>query len=111
VIIHGGEDGKIRGLNSEIPVKFGPYLGRGYFDHKFMITDGRVAITGSLNWSGACMSHNLEDVLITSEDNIVARYVKQFDEFWKEFGHEKNYKDLSVAQKMPLVKHKRIMQY
>ncbi len=78
MIIHGEEDGKIRGLNSEIPVKFGPYLGRGYFDHKFMIIDGRVAITGSLNWSGACMSHNLDDVLITSEDNIVANNLMSF---------------------------------
>jgi phosphatidylserine/phosphatidylglycerophosphate/cardiolipin synthase-like enzyme len=52
--------------------------------HKFGIIDSRIVFTGSFNWTYTATKHNQENLLITTNVDIVGQYSEQFEELWKE---------------------------
>jgi phosphatidylserine/phosphatidylglycerophosphate/cardiolipin synthase-like enzyme len=55
-----------------------------HMHHKFAIADGKVALTGSYNWTRSAAQHNEENLLITCEPGIITAYARQFDKMWDE---------------------------
>ena len=74
---------KIKDLkNAGIPVKIDH--SRYHMHHKFGIIDSRIVFTGSFNWTYSASNHNQENLLITSNYEIVKQYVEQYEQLWKE---------------------------
>lgn len=55
-----------------------------HMHNKFGIIDKRVAITGSFNWTYTATKHNQENLLATSNFDIVKQYQAEFDRLWDE---------------------------
>ena len=73
----------IKDLNKAgIPVKIDH--SRYHMHHKFGIIDSRIVFTGSFNWTYTASSHNQENLLITSNFEIVKQYSEQFEILWRE---------------------------
>ncbi|XP_040003115.1 mitochondrial cardiolipin hydrolase isoform X2 [Xiphias gladius] len=53
-----------------------------YMHHKFAVVDGRLLITGSLNWTLTAVQSNMENILITEEPELVRPFIKEFDRLW-----------------------------
>jgi phosphatidylserine/phosphatidylglycerophosphate/cardiolipin synthase-like enzyme len=51
--------------------------------NKFGIIDQRIAITGSFNWTLTATLHNQENILATSNVDIVNQYQAQFNRLWE----------------------------
>lgn len=56
---------------------------RFHMHNKFGIIDGRIAITGSFNWTLTATRHNQENLLATSNVDIVNQYQHEFDRLWQ----------------------------
>jgi mitochondrial cardiolipin hydrolase len=73
----------IKDLNKAgIPVKIDH--SRYHMHHKFGIIDSRIVFTGSFNWTYTASSHNQENLLITSNFEIVKQYAEQYEVLWRE---------------------------
>jgi len=57
----------------------------GLMHHKFCIVDGRLALTGSFNWTRAAVLQNNENLLVTSAAEVRTEYQHEFDRLWREF--------------------------
>lgn len=57
---------------------------RYHMHHKFGIIDSRIVFTGSFNWTYTASKHNQENLLITSNFEIVKQYAEQFELLWNE---------------------------
>ena len=57
---------------------------RYHMHNKFGITDGRVAFTGSYNWTYTANKHNQENLIITTNYDIVKQFDEQFEKLWEE---------------------------
>ena len=68
--------------NAGIPVKIDH--SRYHMHHKFGIIDSRIIFTGSFNWTYSASSHNQENMLVTSNFDIVKQYVDQYELLWTE---------------------------
>lgn len=68
--------------NAGIPIKIDH--SRYHMHHKFGIIDSRIIFTGSFNWTYSASSHNQENMLVTSNFDIVKQYVDQYELLWKE---------------------------
>lgn len=51
----------------------------GFMHHKFCIVDGKVAITGSYNWTYYAETRNIENIVITDDMDIVNLYASEFN--------------------------------
>jgi len=65
-----------------IPVKIDH--SRYHMHHKFGIIDSRIVFTGSFNWTYSASSHNQENLLVTSNFDIVTQYTGQYEILWEE---------------------------
>jgi phosphatidylserine/phosphatidylglycerophosphate/cardiolipin synthase-like enzyme len=69
-----------------IPVR----LSRGYkgnrsiMHNKFAVFDGKLAETGSFNWTTSAESYNYENALFIADANVVARYEVEFQRIWSQ---------------------------
>lgn len=77
---HGSEIKQLR--NAGIPVKIDH--SRYHMHHKFGIIDSRIVFTGSFNWTYTASKHNQENLLITSNFDIVRQYQEQYEILWNE---------------------------
>ncbi|XP_073330050.1 mitochondrial cardiolipin hydrolase [Pagrus major] len=57
-------------------------VGCVYMHHKFAVVDGRLLITGSLNWTLTAVQGNMENVLVTEEPDLVQPFIKEFHKLW-----------------------------
>jgi len=57
---------------------------RGVMNHRFVIFDGKKAMTGSFDWTEASEKWNDEDILILSETEVVISFQKEFERLWRE---------------------------
>ena len=55
-----------------------------HMHNKFGIIDNRIAITGSFNWTYTATKHNQENLLATSNFDIVEQYNSEFERLWNE---------------------------
>ena len=53
-----------------------------HMHHKFAIIDNRIILTGSYNWTRSAALYNHENLLVTSEKNLVAGFCGEFDKLW-----------------------------
>jgi len=68
--------------NHGIPVKIDH--SRYHMHHKFGIIDSRIVFTGSFNWTYTASNHNQENLLVTTNFDIVKEYNEQYELLWKE---------------------------
>lgn len=68
--------------NAGIPVKIDH--SRYHMHHKFGIIDNRIIFTGSFNWTYTASNHNQENLLVTSNFDIVKQYTEQYEVLWEE---------------------------
>jgi len=68
--------------NAGIPVKTDH--SRYHMHHKFGIIDSRIVFTGSFNWTYTASKHNQENLLVTTNYDIVDQYTGQYEQLWKE---------------------------
>ncbi|KAM9315135.1 mitochondrial cardiolipin hydrolase [Pholidichthys leucotaenia] len=54
-----------------------------HMHHKFVVVDGRLLITGSLNWTLTAVQNNMENILITEEPDLVKPFIKEFHRLWE----------------------------
>ncbi len=59
---------------------------RNHMHHKFCIADGRTLLTGSYNWTRSAAEFNQENVLVTTDQNVVKRSMGEFERLWQELG-------------------------
>ncbi|ODM97998.1 Mitochondrial cardiolipin hydrolase [Orchesella cincta] len=58
----------------------------GYLMHnKFAIIDDEAVLTGSLNWTRQGVQSNNENVLVTTDQRIVSKYIQEFWKLWGQF--------------------------
>lgn len=77
---HGSE---IEGLDrTGIPVRIDH--SRYHMHNKFGVIDQRIAFTGSFNWTYTASKHNQENLLVTTNFDIVSQYQTEFGRLWKE---------------------------
>jgi len=68
--------------NAGIPIKIDH--SRYHMHHKFGIIDSRIVFTGSFNWTYSASKHNQENLLITTNFDIVKQYSEQYTQLWEE---------------------------
>lgn len=54
-----------------------------HMHHKFAIFDGRIAITGSYNWTRSAARYNEEHVVVTDEPRLVKKLSRGFETLWE----------------------------
>jgi len=73
-----------------IPVRI--YQGAGIMHNKFAVIDGKVLMTGSFNWTTNAEDENAENLLILTDQKLIAKYEKEFGHLWvqgeEEPGHQ-----------------------
>ena len=57
--------------------------------HKFALIDGKYLVNGSFNWTRQAVTGNNENVLITSDNNLVNAFKMEFNKLWKQFDTSK----------------------
>ena len=55
-----------------------------HMHHKFGIVDSRIILTGSFNWTYTASKHNQENLLVTTNFEIVKQFHDQFEKLWQE---------------------------
>jgi mitochondrial cardiolipin hydrolase len=60
-----------------------------HMHHKFMVADGRVALTGSYNWTQSAARFNHENIITTTQVGVVKSFLSEFDKLWQEMGDYK----------------------
>lgn len=55
-----------------------------HMHHKFALFDERLLLTGSYNWTRSAAAVNQENILLTDEPALVARFHGVFDALWEE---------------------------
>lgn len=57
---------------------------RYHMHNKFGIIDGHIAFSGSYNWTYTAQLHNQENLIITTNYDIVHQYIAEYNKLWKE---------------------------
>jgi len=68
--------------NAGVPIKIDH--SRYHMHHKFGIIDSHIIFTGSFNWTYTASKHNQENMLVTTNFDIVKQYNDQFELLWNE---------------------------
>lgn len=53
-----------------------------HMHHKFAVFDGRLAVTGSYNWTRGAAEMNLENLLVTDDPRLIGAFVEEFERLW-----------------------------
>ncbi len=80
VLDHGSAITELK--NAGVPVKTDH--SHYHMHNKFGIIDQRIVITGSFNWTYTATKHNQENLLATSNYDIVEQYQTEFSRLWNE---------------------------
>jgi len=57
---------------------------RYHMHHKFGVIDNRISFTGSYNWTYTATKHNQENLIITTNYDIVKQFGNEFEKLWGE---------------------------
>lgn len=75
----GSDIEKLCKAGIEVKVDKSPY----HMHHKFAVIDNRMVLTGSYNWTLSAAMHNHENLLISSDKEVVKRFGEEFERLWK----------------------------
>jgi phosphatidylserine/phosphatidylglycerophosphate/cardiolipin synthase-like enzyme len=88
------DEGQARERHSEIPylrsqgisvrLSHGYRGDRSIMHNKFAVFDGKLAETGSFNWTTSAENFNYENALFIADPNVVARFEDEFQRIWKQ---------------------------
>ncbi len=54
-----------------------------HMHHKFAVIDGKVALTGSYNWTRGAAHKNEENLVVSNDPRLVGPFEREFRELWK----------------------------
>lgn len=57
---------------------------RSIMHNKFAVFDGRLAVTGSFNWTTSADGYNYENAVFISDPSGVARFEDEFERIWSQ---------------------------
>jgi phosphatidylserine/phosphatidylglycerophosphate/cardiolipin synthase-like enzyme len=57
---------------------------RYHMHHKFGVIDNRISFTGSYNWTYTATKHNQENLIVTTNYDIVKQFGMEFEKLWGE---------------------------
>ena len=55
-----------------------------HMHHKFAIVDTKQLINGSFNWTRSASNYNQENIVVTSDFNLIADFQKTFEKLWRQ---------------------------
>ena len=58
--------------------------------HKFVVVDGELLMSGSLNWTTQALCGNQENVIVTSEPKLVQPFTDQFEILWRQYNPQED---------------------
>ncbi|XP_068674172.1 uncharacterized protein [Montipora foliosa] len=56
-----------------------------FMHHKFAVIDRKQILNGSFNWTKQAVTGNRENVVITSDEDIVRAFSDEFDALWEKY--------------------------
>ena len=56
-----------------------------HMHHKFALFDGQVLLNGSFNWTRSATENNHENLVLTTDAELVKHFARQFEELWERF--------------------------
>ncbi|MGH9447550.1 MAG: phospholipase D-like domain-containing protein [Terriglobia bacterium] len=65
-----------------VRISSGPYGGKSKMHHKFAVVDGKIALSGSYNWTVESESGNFENLVILRAPAVVSAYCQEFESLW-----------------------------
>jgi phosphatidylserine/phosphatidylglycerophosphate/cardiolipin synthase-like enzyme len=57
---------------------------RSIMHNKFAVFDGKLAETGSFNWTTSAENYNFENALFVADPAVVARFEDEFQRIWRQ---------------------------
>ncbi|HVY24941.1 MAG TPA: phospholipase D-like domain-containing protein [Polyangiaceae bacterium] len=69
---------------SGIPVKVDET--EHHMHHKFAVLDGVRLVNGSYNWTRSAAAYNEENLIVTSDSELVRAFARQFQKMWDALG-------------------------
>lgn len=66
-----------------------------HMHHKYCIIDNRIVLTGSFNWTRHASEQNYENILISTNKQLVKQYADYFKGMWS---NDKSIVDISIYQ-------------
>ncbi|XP_070580415.1 uncharacterized protein [Ptychodera flava] len=79
--VTGSQIGKFRNKGIQVRHDYSSFL----MHHKFVIIDGALLISGSFNWTRCAVTGNHENIIITSDSNLVTPFKEEFERLWELF--------------------------
>ena len=60
-----------------------------FMHHKFALVDDKFLVNGSFNWTKQAITGNQENVIISTEKDLITPYKKHFEKLWNMYkpGH------------------------
>ena len=52
--------------------------------NKFAVFDGRLAVTGSYNWTQSAEHANFENLVVLDDPEVIAQFEREFQRLWQE---------------------------
>ena len=59
-----------------------------HMHHKFAVFDGRIALTGSYNWTRGAARNNEENLVLCEDERFVTAFRWEFERLWERLGRE-----------------------
>ena len=53
-----------------------------HMHHKFALVDGKTLVNGSFNWTRQAVLNNRENVVISSNNQLVKAFKQEFEKMW-----------------------------
>jgi phosphatidylserine/phosphatidylglycerophosphate/cardiolipin synthase-like enzyme len=53
-----------------------------HMHHKFAIFDRNLVVTGSYNWTRSAADFNMENMVVTDDERLIAAFSEQFEALW-----------------------------
>lgn len=58
----------------------------GHMHHKFAIFDRARVVSGSYNWTRGAADENHENLLVSDDPGLAARFLEEFEKLWRLYG-------------------------
>eukprot|EP00435_Cladocopium_sp_Y103_P020765 s1255_g5.t1 len=78
------ENSCVAALKKEIPVRMDSNQ-KMHMHHKFVVIDGSIVLSGSLNWTHAALERGNENLVISKHITVLEDFTDEFKRLWKLF--------------------------
>lgn len=78
---NGSDIGKLKDAGIQVVDDNSPY----HMHNKFGIINGRLLISGSLNWTIQGVLSNQENAMVTMDTSLISQFQAYFDNMWRSF--------------------------